>query len=104
MESLIVNSLIKKLKEIEIQTETSVIALLLDNEMDAIIIYSHMKELFNSLDLDLYFKISHPQNIRRSKIDFGIIAINSHEHVYVKEIEIENAASLYSKLLYLKRA
>ena len=102
MDSIIVNSLIKKLKEINIQTTTSVITFFLDNELDAIITQSHLLELFKNNDLELYFKISHPQNIRKSKIDFGIIAINSDEFIQVKEVEIDNAAALYSKLLYLK--
>ena len=101
MDSPILQSLLKKVKEITIQTETSLIILILDNELDAIITQSHLMEVFKNQDLELIFKIPQPQNTRRSKIDLGFATL-SHEHIYVNQIEIENAAALYSDLLLLK--
>jgi hypothetical protein len=96
------NSLLKKIKEFDVDVESALISLVLDNEMDALIVHSHLSQLFKDLDLELFIKIYQPENKKRSKIDLGIIALSSHERVYVKEIEIENAAFLYVKLIHLK--
>ena len=97
-----INTFFKKLNEIEIHDDSCVITLILDNELDALVAHSHLVKLFKNQELELFFHFSKPRSKKRSKIDLGIFSIDSHEQICVKEIEIENATALYSKLLSVK--